>query len=190
MMGTLLIDQSQTSLPSTNHRPVMTTNHRLSRVMMTRIVVSQYRTFLVNTSNLGTWKRRQIESQGRSSPKPIMQVILVCGNLWNLWNWPTMTRNRPTWPEIGPTWPEIGPTWPEIGPTWPQHPPTAEPHKINMIWLDIWRKICVVTSLTFRSQMSQIFNRQHSIFCYPSFVNRKSFKMTSRSIWLDAYFNV
>ena len=84
----------------------------------------------------------------------------------------------------------VGPTWPEIGPTWPQHPPTAEPHKINMIWLDIWRKICVVTSLTFRSQMSQIFNRQHSIFCYPSFVNRKSFKMTSRSIWLDAYFNV
>ena len=173
---TLLIDQSQTSLPSTNHRPVMTTNHRPSRV-------SQYRTFLVNTSNLGTWKRRQIESQGRSSPKPIMQVILVCGNIWNLWNWPNMTRNRPTWPEIGPTWPEIGPTW-------PQHPPTAEPHKINMIWLDIWRKICVVTSLTFRSQMSQIFNRQHSIFCYPSFVNRKSFKMTSRSIWLDAYFNV
>ncbi len=108
-----------------------------------------------------------------------MQVILVCGNLWNLWNWPTMTRNRPTWPEIGPTWPEIGPTW-------PQHPPTAEPHKINMIWLDIWRKICVVTSLTFRSQMSQIFNRQPSIFCYPSFVNGKSFQMKPSSRWLEA----
>ena len=30
-------------------------------------------------SHPGTWKRRQTESQGRSWPKPMMQVILVCG---------------------------------------------------------------------------------------------------------------
>ena len=167
---TLLIDQSQTSLPLTNQRPVMTTNHRPSTELTTRIVVSQYRTFLVNTSNLKGGKQKV---KGGAHPNQL------CKSSWYVETYETY--------EIDPTWPEIGRHDPKLA----RHDPKSVRHDPNIHQLlNLTRSICVVTSLTFRSQMSQIFNRQHSIFCYPSFVNRKSFKMTSRSIWLDAYFNV
>ena len=174
---TLLIDQSQTSLPLTNQRPVMTTNHRPSTELTTRIVVSQYRTFLVNTSNLKGGKQKV---KGGAHPNQL------CKSSWYVETYETY--------EIDPTWPEIGRHDPKLArhdPKLARHDPKSVRHDPNIHQLlNLTRSICVVTSLTFRSQMSQIFNRQHSIFCYPSFVNRKSFKMTSRSIWLDAYFNV
>ena len=114
---TLLIDQSQTSLPSTNHRPVMTTNHRPSRV-------SQYRTFLVNTSNLKGGKQKV---KGGAHPNQL------CKSSWYVETYETY--------EIDPTWPEIGRHDPKLA----RHDPKSVRHDPNihqllnltrLIWYD------------------------------------------------------
>ena len=131
MMGTLLIDQSETSLPSTNQRPVMTTNHRPSTELTTRIVVSQYRTFLVNTSNLKGGKQKV---KGGAHPNQL------CKSSWYVETYETY--------EIDPPWPEIGRHDPKLArhdPKLARHDPKSVRHDSNihqllnltrLIWYD------------------------------------------------------